>query len=402
MPIQYAGGTNVNATFTGATRQDILSNLKTQLVNAGWTNIAQASAQGPGNVGNFTVTIATPGVVTFTSHGFLGGERVVLQTTGALPTGLSVNTVYFVKYVDANTFNLATTSGGSNINTTGSQSGTHTLNAEMILLQSAATSQSLQINVRLKDNRGSCVQISIENTGGTLLGQSDSTHGGNLLPAAAQTFRVIANRYQFFCFVPGVYTTPRKFAGAGVPYIPAPNSVPAAAGWMVCDSVSDTDTSSRASWRTGLKSGAQASAPSVQMMWGSTIWETGNNTGPAAVSTNSSNILSLIQLVMGLSIAGNGGTLSSGQPALYRWANNDIMTSDPLLAWGLSTLGDEPLLRAQLWDALAVQDSFTGDTTTTFDSHNWFGLTHSNIGSGTGSVPTSGSDGRGTLFLVTP
>lgn len=79
----------------------------------------------------FTVTIASPAVVTNTAHGLYTGEGVYLTTTGALPTGLSQNTMYYVIRVDANTFNLATSLAnaiaGTKINTTGSQSGTHTL-----------------------------------------------------------------------------------------------------------------------------------------------------------------------------------------------------------------------------------------------------------------------------------
>lgn len=74
---------------------------------------------------NFTVTIATPGVFTKTTHGFLGGERLRLSTTGALPTGLNNTTDYYVEIIDANTFYLSTTSGGTRINTSGTQSGTH-------------------------------------------------------------------------------------------------------------------------------------------------------------------------------------------------------------------------------------------------------------------------------------
>jgi hypothetical protein len=83
------------------------------------------------NKGTVTITIATPGVVTLNSHGFLTGESIYLTTTGALPTGLAVDTLYFVIAVDANTFRLATSYAnaiaGTAINTSGSQSGTHTL-----------------------------------------------------------------------------------------------------------------------------------------------------------------------------------------------------------------------------------------------------------------------------------
>lgn len=77
-------------------------------------------------VQTFTVTIAAPGVVTKATHGFVGGEKLRLFTTGALPTGLVVATDYFVLYVSANTFNLSLTFGGAAITTTGTQSGTQT------------------------------------------------------------------------------------------------------------------------------------------------------------------------------------------------------------------------------------------------------------------------------------
>jgi len=73
----------------------------------------------------FTVTIATPAVFTKLAHGFLGGERIRLSTTGALPTGLVAGGEYFVLYVGVNTFNVSATPGGAAINTTGVQSGTH-------------------------------------------------------------------------------------------------------------------------------------------------------------------------------------------------------------------------------------------------------------------------------------
>lgn len=76
----------------------------------------------------FTITIASPGVVTKTAHGFLGGERLRLSTTGALPTGLSNSVDYFVYYIDANTFRLQTFAdvfAGTYVNTSGTQSGVH-------------------------------------------------------------------------------------------------------------------------------------------------------------------------------------------------------------------------------------------------------------------------------------
>lgn len=74
-----------------------------------------------------TITIATPGVVTWTSNGLSNGTPIVLETTGALPTGLSPGgIVYYVVNVATNSFQLSSTVSGPAINTSGSQSGTHT------------------------------------------------------------------------------------------------------------------------------------------------------------------------------------------------------------------------------------------------------------------------------------
>lgn len=83
-------------------------------------------------LGTFTVTIASPCVVTYNSHGLAAGDKVMFATTGALPTGLAVATWYFVLSTDlsSNTFKIAATDGGSAINTSGSQSGTHSLISE--------------------------------------------------------------------------------------------------------------------------------------------------------------------------------------------------------------------------------------------------------------------------------
>lgn len=75
----------------------------------------------------FTVTIASPGVVTETAHGRSTGDAIQLATTGALPTGLVAATTYFLNVIDANTYNLRLTPEGANINTSGTQSGTHSI-----------------------------------------------------------------------------------------------------------------------------------------------------------------------------------------------------------------------------------------------------------------------------------
>ena len=75
---------------------------------------------------NPTINIASPATVTATSHGLANGARVLFQTTGVLPGGISANTVYFVVNAATNTFQIAASSGGLALGTSGTQSGTHT------------------------------------------------------------------------------------------------------------------------------------------------------------------------------------------------------------------------------------------------------------------------------------
>jgi hypothetical protein len=81
----------------------------------------------------FTITIASPGVVTSTVS-LPNGTAVTITTTGALPTGLSVGTVYYVVGSSGYTFNLSATYGGAAINTSGTQSGIQSFSPRGILV----------------------------------------------------------------------------------------------------------------------------------------------------------------------------------------------------------------------------------------------------------------------------
>jgi hypothetical protein len=74
-----------------------------------------------------TISIAAPGVVTWTGHGLSVNDTIRFTTTGALPTGLAINTTYYVKEVlTTNTFTVSASAGGTAITTSGTQSGTQT------------------------------------------------------------------------------------------------------------------------------------------------------------------------------------------------------------------------------------------------------------------------------------
>ena len=77
----------------------------------------------------FTVTIASPGVFTLKNHNLLNDDKVSFVTSGALPTGLSVDTFYYIisAGLDDDNFEVSATRDGTAINTSGTQSGTHYL-----------------------------------------------------------------------------------------------------------------------------------------------------------------------------------------------------------------------------------------------------------------------------------
>jgi len=77
--------------------------------------------------GTVTLTIATPCVITL-STALPSGSAIQLGTTGALPTGLTTGTTYYLSNVSGLTANL-TNSAGSTINTSGTQSGVQSISA---------------------------------------------------------------------------------------------------------------------------------------------------------------------------------------------------------------------------------------------------------------------------------
>jgi hypothetical protein len=86
-----------------------------------------------------TISIAAPGVITLpVGFSFPNGATISFTSTGALPTGLSVGTTYFVVNSTGGTFNVSTTFGGAPITTSGSQSGIQRISQRGINLVSAS------------------------------------------------------------------------------------------------------------------------------------------------------------------------------------------------------------------------------------------------------------------------
>jgi hypothetical protein len=143
-----------------------------------------------------TVTIASPGVITWNAHGLIDGQPVQFTTTGALPTGLVAATTYFVKSPTTNTFNLALTSGGAAINTTGSQSGVHTLttNPEYLIVPAGVSKVRLTFTLRLSLVSTGSMQTFVQKNGAfTYVGTFGiSYEEGNNAPLIGGTSMVLA------------------------------------------------------------------------------------------------------------------------------------------------------------------------------------------------------------------
>lgn len=79
------------------------------------------------SVGTCTISVASPCVVTKSSHGLSNNQEICFTTTGTLPNEIIKGRSYYVYYVDTNTFKLRVIPDGSAMDTTGTSSGTHTL-----------------------------------------------------------------------------------------------------------------------------------------------------------------------------------------------------------------------------------------------------------------------------------
>ncbi len=119
----WAGPENIESLDGDASTPDITMNAAGAAI-AVWSQLADTDGST-----SVTITIASPGVVSWNAHGMANDSKVVLETTGSLPTGLTAGTTYYVRNRTTNSFELSATPGGASINTSGTQSGTHSATA---------------------------------------------------------------------------------------------------------------------------------------------------------------------------------------------------------------------------------------------------------------------------------
>jgi hypothetical protein len=116
----WAGPVSLETIDGAANTPDIAMNAGGNAI-AVWSQLLDAN-----NPTEVTITIASPGVVNWAAHRLPNDYKVVLETAGLLPTGLTAGTTYYVRNATTNSFELSATPGGASINTSGTQFGTHT------------------------------------------------------------------------------------------------------------------------------------------------------------------------------------------------------------------------------------------------------------------------------------
>src|SRR5258708_10764511 len=93
----------------------------------------------PGTSSAVAISNASPANVNWNGHGLQVNTPIVFSTTGALPTGLTAGTQYYVKLVsDVNNFSVSLTQGGAAVATSSAGSGTHTATSNPILANANA------------------------------------------------------------------------------------------------------------------------------------------------------------------------------------------------------------------------------------------------------------------------
>jgi hypothetical protein len=166
-------------------------------VSSGINNEASGAASvvaGGGIAGTFTVTIASPAVITMNGHGLVANDTIRLETTGALPTGLAAFTTYHVlsTSITGNSFRVSTSQGGAAVNTSGSQSGTHTLWS--LTARNVASGNGSVVGGGTK-NTASALRSTVSGGQSNIASGSRSTVGGGIYNNASGYYGFVGGGY---------------------------------------------------------------------------------------------------------------------------------------------------------------------------------------------------------------
>jgi len=126
-----------------ATRADAITEIHNQLVAMGWTYV-DGIVDNPALAIPYTDVSVASDTFTKVGHTLVNGTPVTIITTGTVPGGLGVDTLYYVVNVSGDTFKLAATYGGAVVNITSQGAGNHSI-VEMFRVYSSNGENSDQI-----------------------------------------------------------------------------------------------------------------------------------------------------------------------------------------------------------------------------------------------------------------
>jgi len=240
-----------------------------------------------------------------------------------------------------------------------------------VVMQSADPAGAVPaIRVRIFDTAANSVSVSFRNLAATQISNTLF-----ILPAAAKDWRIIANDYQFFIFSASSATpVPRNYVSGGIPAM-ALGLVPSPVWWGVGDGGSDTDATTRETFRLGVTThgaGCNAATNSGQQAcnYNGTLLD-GNNV--------SGNVTGALTLLSPYAATSGGGTVNQ-----YNiFADGSAMVSDAYLGWGIAgVLLTSPLRYVgTIYDAIIVGAASTYDTTITFNGNNYWVISNQTVGS---------------------
>ena len=501
MSIQYAGGTNRNDTYAAVTTYPgLLANINTTLVAAGWTSVGLAGRNNILYSGqpSDSDTITLSGVVyTFKTTINNGNAREIaisgvdadttwVNFVACVTGGAGSGTAYSSATTASTVFTASVTSAGiilvetilTGTATNGLTLGDSTANANwqynsfgvQITVMggyqwtSAATpagnkcrvlawirdfntgAVASQARFILADESSIAVNPSAYRGGDIVIDAALKTSGARLgadnIVLPASTWRVVADKYQFFAFADTVYSGAGIYVAAGVPWIPTflyPKTITAATtsspvaittsavhGWTTGDVVSIAGiaglTGANGNFTVTVTSTTTATldgsagvgvyssggvAAEINIGLSNVCWMMNMFSGTSGSWYNYVPPAEWVASILNGSINDPSGTLASGTACLLLptdarvaegadsnvWYNTDVLATEPLLTMGINNAGTSYLV-GQLWDSFFHSKAESGGTTGTFDSRNWYILTNNAVGSST--------EKEGALVLLVP
>ncbi|SRR6266540_3858422 len=233
-----------------------------------------------------------------------------------------------------------------------------------VKLESAANNNGAKIRFRfLEPGSGNCAQITMKN-----VAESVTSQIYYCLPTAGSgQWKVIANKFHFFAFATGGAnaTAARGWLFGGTLYTPTFWVPPSdSIGFVYGGGNADADTGLRLGWRRSLRKGVGTSVCAPF---------SGINSGTIVQGNNTSDVGWISIPVW------QGGYNNEDQS--YRWEDNTLTVYEPLLSWATGSAStNEGKIKGQLYDAVVLNGSWTGEAGFSLDGHTWLVVTDAPAG----------------------